>query len=158
LAGSRDLEKSVLHLQDENTRLKKQVEELSGLQVSRLKDELKSKAEQINGFTFIGASSELNSSEALKKLAYDLRNEIDNLVGVLGASIENKAHLCIIISDNLVNEKALDAGKMIRTISKEINGGGGGQKFFATAGGSNPAGINKAINAARNLLQSTANN
>jgi alanyl-tRNA synthetase len=75
----------------------------------------------------------------------------------LGTTVDNKAHLCIIISDNLVDEKSLDAGKIIRSISKEINGGGGGQKFFATAGGSNPSGISKAIEAARALLQSGAN-
>ena len=152
MLNAKDPEKGILHLQEENSRLKKQLEELTAMQVNQVKQELKSRAEQINGLTFIGASSDLNSSDALKKLAYDLRNEIENLVGVLGTTIENKAHLCIIISDNLVNEKSLDAGKMIRLISKEINGGGGGQKFFATAGGTNTGGINKAIEQAREMV------
>ncbi len=112
------------------------------------------KAEQVNGFNFIGAASELGSIDALKKMAYELRNEVENLVGVLGMTAEGKAYLCIIISDNLVKEKSLDAGKMIREISKEINGSGGGQKFFATASGSNPDGIPKAIATARELLHS----
>ncbi len=110
--------------------------------------------EQVNGFNFIGAASELNSADALKKLAYELRNGIKNFVGVLGTSVEGKAHLCIIISDDLIKERALDAGKMIRIISKEINGSGGGQKFFASAGGSNPNGTVIAIESARELLKS----
>jgi alanyl-tRNA synthetase len=110
--------------------------------------------EQVNGLNFIGAASELNSADTLKKLAYKLRNGIKNFVGVLGTSVEGKAHLCIIISDDLIKERALDAGKMIRIISKEINGSGGGQKFFASAGGSNPDGILKAIESARELLKS----
>jgi alanyl-tRNA synthetase len=82
LGHPKDIEKGIQHLQDENSQLKKQVEELTAQQVQRLKEELKTKAEQINGFRFIGAVSPLNSSEALKKLAYDLRNEVDNLVSV----------------------------------------------------------------------------
>ncbi|MBK9729754.1 MAG: alanine--tRNA ligase [Chitinophagaceae bacterium] len=155
LGNAKDAEKGIQHLQEENAQLKKQVESFTAMQVQQVKEMLKKTSENIGGIQFIGAATSLNSADALKKLAYDLRNEVENLVGVFGAEADGKAHLMIIISDNLVKEKSLDAGKMIRIISKEINGGGGGQKFFASAGGTHPAGINKAIEAARDGLNAT---
>jgi len=147
-----DLEKGIAHLQEENSRLKKQVEEFSAMQVNRIKEELKLKVQKIRDINFIGAEVSVSSAEALKKLAYDLRNETENLVFAGGAAFDNKATLCIIISDNLVNEKSLDAARIIKAISKEINGGGGGQKFFATAGGTNVNGISKALEAAKQMI------
>jgi len=151
LAGT-DLEKSISQLQEENSKLKKQVEQFEAQQVNQVKNELKSKAEKINGLNFIGAQVPLDSADSLKKLAYDLRNELENLVFAGGVALNGKAQLCVMISDNLVNEKSLDAGKIIKTVSKEINGGGGGQKFFATAGGTNPSGISKAIEMVKTML------
>ncbi len=154
LGNVKDAEKSIQQLLDDQAQLRKQVEAFTGLQVMQVKEALKAGVENIGGIHFIGAVTPLHSIEALKKLAYDLRNEMENFVGVLGTEIAGKAHLVIIISDNLVDGKGLDAGKMIRVISKEISGGGGGQKFFATAGGTNPSGINKAIDNSRELLKS----
>jgi alanyl-tRNA synthetase len=151
LAGN-DLEKAVSGLLDDNARLKKRLEQLELQQVHQLKEQLRSAVEKIGVINFIGAQVSLDSADALKKLAYDLRNELGNLVFAGGISLNGKAQLCIMISDNLVNENALDAGKIIRSVSKEINGGGGGQKFFATAGGTNPAGIRNAIEAVKKML------
>ncbi|MEO5675532.1 MAG: alanine--tRNA ligase [Chitinophagales bacterium] len=144
-----DPEKGIAQLKDENTRLKKQVEEFSSVQLNQLKKELKSRIENIHGVNFIAAEVSVSSPDALKKLAYDLRNETDNLFFAAGAAIDNRAHLCIIISDQLVKEKTLDAAQIIRDISREINGGGGGQKFFATAGGTNVKGIQTALKQAK---------
>ncbi|MBX7107172.1 MAG: alanine--tRNA ligase [Chitinophagales bacterium] len=155
LGNAKDVEKGIQQLLDEQAQLKKQVEAFTALQVQEAKEFLKSKVENIGDIQFIGAVTTLNTADALKKLAYDLRNEIENLVAVLAAETGGKAHLVIIIADNLVTGKSLDAGKMIRAVSKEIDGGGGGQKFFATAGGTNPSGINKAIEISRELLQSS---
>ncbi|MFI5135398.1 MAG: alanine--tRNA ligase, partial [Chitinophagales bacterium] len=149
-----DLEKSITQLQEENSKLRKQAEQFEAQRVTQLKNELKLRVEKLNGINFIGALVELDSADALKKLAYDLRNEVDNLVFAGGAAINGKAQLCVMISENLVNEKSLDAGKIIKTVSKEINGGGGGQKFFATAGGTNPEGITKAIDGVKKLITS----
>lgn len=147
-----DLEKGIVNLQDENAKLKKRLEHLELQQVNQLKEQLKSAAEEIGGIRFIGAHVNLDSADALKKLAYDLRNELDNLVFAGGISVNGKAQLAVMISDNLVSEKSLDAGKIIKAVSKEINGGGGGQKYFATAGGTNPSGIGNAIEAVKKLL------
>ena len=147
-----DPEKGIVQLQEENSRLKKQVEEFSAMQINRVKEELKAKVESINGINFIAAEVSVPSADALKKLAYDLRNEVENLFLVAGAAMDGKANLCIIIADDLVERKSLDAGKIIKAISKEIHGGGGGQKFFATAGGTNVNGITKAIALAKDFI------
>jgi len=153
LGNVKDIEKGVLHLQEVNVQLKQQVDHYTALQVGKMKENLKTTIEKIGDANFIGAECVLPDPEALKKLAYELRNEVENVVAVLGIALEGKAHLVIAIADNLVKEKSLDAGKWIRIISKEVNGSGGGQKFFATAGGSNPTGIKKAIDVARVLLK-----
>jgi len=147
-----DLEKSITQLQQENSKLRKQAEQLEAQRVTQFKNELKAKVEKLHGINFIGAQVELDSADALKKLAYEMRNEITNLVFAGGTAVNGKAQLCVMISENLVNEKSLDAGKIIKAVSKEINGGGGGQKFFATAGGTDPMGINNAIAMVRAML------
>ncbi|MFI5135900.1 MAG: DHHA1 domain-containing protein, partial [Chitinophagales bacterium] len=151
-----DLEKSITQLQEENSKLRKQAEQFEAQHVTQLKNELKSKVEKLSGINFIGAHVELDSADSLKKLAYDLRNEVNNLVFAGGTSVNGKAQLCVMISENLVNEKSLDAGKIIKTVSKEINGGGGGQKFFATAGGTKPEGISQAIDSVKKLITSVS--
>jgi alanyl-tRNA synthetase len=148
-----DPEKSFDQLQEENSRLKKSVEEFRWQQVNQLKEQLKSKTASINGVNFVAAELPLDSSEALKKLAYDLRNEVENLVFAGGLIAEGKVQLCIIISENLVKEKSLDAGKMIREAAKEIKGGGGGQKFFATAGGTHAGGLAMALEKVKAIIQ-----
>jgi len=72
---------------------------------------------------------------------------------VLGAEVKGKPSLSVIISDNLVTEKKLNAGNIVRELAKEIQGGGGGQPFYATAGGTNLSGLDKAIEKARSVIQ-----
>ena len=84
-------------------------------------------------------------TDDLRNMAFSLKKDVENLYAVLGAKIGGKAALCIIISDNLVAEKGLNAGQIIREISREIKGGGGGQSFFATAGGKEPGGLKMAL-------------
>ena len=142
----------VQHLLDENSSLKKQIENLVNNQITSLKNDLKTKVEKINGVNFIGGIVNLNDNDSMKKLSYDLKNEIENLVFVGGANANGKALLCVMIAENLVKEKNLDAKTIIKEIGKEINGGGGGQAFFATAGGTNLNGLQKAIDKARKLI------
>ncbi|MEM7104421.1 MAG: alanine--tRNA ligase [Bacteroidota bacterium] len=137
-------------LQDENKALKRQLEKLNSLQANLAKDKLKNSAEQINGLTFIGKKVDLDSSDAIKKLAFDLRKEYDNLFLVLGAELNGKANLTVALSDNLTSD--YNAGQIIRELAKEIQGGGGGQPFFATAGGKKVDGIIHAISKARTIL------
>ena len=92
------------------------------------------------------------TADTLKDIEQLYGPEVD-LFFITGAEIDGKAHLSLIISDNLVAEKKLDATKIIRELAKEIQGGGGGQAFYATAGGKNPGGLQAAIEKAKTMLQ-----
>jgi alanyl-tRNA synthetase len=94
----------------------------------------------------------MSSPAELKDLAFQLRGERDNLVCILGAEIEGKAHLVIMIADSLVKTTKLNAGEIIRKVSGHIQGGGGGQPFLATAGGKNPGGIREALQSAKKFV------
>lgn len=147
-----DVVKSVQAMSDENAALKKEIERYQLAQVHTIKEGLKSNAVAINGMHLIRAQVDLQNADLIKKLAYDLRNEIDNLVCLLGAEIQGKASLTLMISDALVETKGYDASKWIRELGKEIDGGGGGQKFFASAGGKKPDGIAAALLKVEGLL------
>lgn len=87
-----------------------------------------------------------------RDLAFKLAKEIKDLFLVIGTTEGNKSNLTLMISENLVKEKGLNAGNIIREAAKEIKGGGGGQAHFATAGGKNPAGLEKAFEKAKSFI------
>lgn len=152
LKNPKDVLKSVQQLLDEKSALEKQLEALLREKAKLIKSELLGKKENVNGVNFIAAQVELNSADAIKDLAYDIRQQVDSLFLVLGAEVNGKASLTLMLSDNLVKDKNLDAGKIIRELAKEIQGGGGGQPFFATSGGSNVNGIPKALEKAKSFV------
>ena len=152
LKNSTDIEKSIKKLIDENSALTKKIEELSKDAVKNIKQDLKNKIEKINDINLIISRVNITDSKAIKDLAFQLKGEINNLVLVLGAVTNNKPNLTVMISDNITKEKNLNAGNIIRQIAKEINGGGGGQAFFATAGGKDINGIDKALKLAKDIL------
>jgi alanyl-tRNA synthetase len=145
LKNPQDLEKSVRNLIDENAALQKQIEQFKRTKVRDLKSELINRIEKIKDVNLIAGKIEIDSAEAIRDLAFQVRRKVENLYMVIGANLDGKANLTIMISDNLVKEKELNASRIIKDIAKEIDGGGGGQPFFATAGGNNPGGIDKAI-------------
>ena len=151
LIKNNDLIKSVSQLLDENQKLKKQIEKLSSQKAGDLKLDLLEKAVDINGVNFIGSEIELDN-KSIKNLAFELTKKDENLVLVLATKESEKVTLTVAISKGLVEQKGLHAGNIIREISKEINGGGGGQAFFATAGGKNPSGIESALKKASEFL------
>ena len=142
---------SVKALQEENAKLKKQVQSLQKGKASNLKNELKNKVEKIKGIHFLAAEINLDQS-TIKDLAFQLGDEIDNLYFIIGSSIDGKAMLTVYISKNSTND-SLDAGKIVRELGKLIHGGGGGQPFYATAGGRNPDGIKEALEKAKGYIK-----
>lgn len=144
-----DLKKSIDQLLDEKTKLEKQVEKFEAVQLQATKKDLLSFIKKSDGINKIVAEVEVNGPEQLKTLAYELRNQVENLYCVLGCLFEEKPYLAVMISDNLVSEKQLNATHIIREISKDIQGGGGGQPFFATAGGKNQEGLKAALDKAK---------
>ena len=151
LKNAKDPVKAITSLQDENADLKKQIEALIKEKAKNIKVNLKNDITEINGINFLSCQIDLNAA-AVKDLAHELGNEVDNLFFFAGTEINGKALLTSYISKNLVEEKGLDAGKIVRELGKLIQGGGGGQKFFATAGGKNPAGLKEAISKAKEYI------
>jgi alanyl-tRNA synthetase len=152
LKNPKDVVKSLQGLMDQNSDLQKQVEQFMREKAVNIKGELLKKSQAINGINFIAEKIELDSADAIKNLSFDIRSQLDNLFMVLGADVKGKPSLSIIISDNLVKDKNLNAGTIIREIAKEIQGSGGGQAFYATAGGNNSKGIAKALEKAKSFL------
>jgi len=152
LKRPQDIKKAIDSLLEENTNLQKQVEAFSKEKSKQIVTELKKKVTNLNGINFVGEIIMVDNAGLLKDIAFQLKDSIDNLVFVAGAQCEGKANLAVMISQNLVENNKLNATAIIREIAKEINGGGGGQPFFATAGGKNPEGLAKAIAKAKSLL------
>ncbi|WP_118196703.1 alanine--tRNA ligase [Albibacterium indicum] len=151
LKGSNPL-KAIEDMINENHQLKKEVEKATLDKVKTLRDELAVSADDIGGINFIARKVDLDHADTVKKLAFSLKNSVDRLFLVLGADIQGKPHLSVMISDDLIKEKGFNASVIIRELAKEINGGGGGQPFFASAGGKNVEGLQRAIDKGRTLL------
>jgi alanyl-tRNA synthetase len=141
----KDLLKSVTALIEQNTELQKQINHLISEKIKTIKQSLKSNIKHNNGVNIISEVLSIESADAVKDLAFQLKNEVDNLFLVLGANVNGKPNLTVMISENLVKDKNLHAGNIIKQVSKEINGGGGGQPFYATAGGTKLEGLTTAI-------------
>jgi alanyl-tRNA synthetase len=101
---------------------------------------------------FLAAQVQATSADDLKKLAYDLRQTTPNLVLVLGAAIDGKPQLAVMLADEIAQAGKLNATTLVRELAKGIQGGGGGHPFFATAGGKNVAGLGAAIAKAEALI------
>ncbi len=135
----------VQELIDENTGLQKQIEEFTAEKTQQVKKAILHRIKNVNGLNIISEQIELPTADAIKNLSFELKNQVENLVFLAGAEIDGKALLSLILSDNLVKDKNMNATHIIRELAKEIQGGGGGQPFYATAGGKNPDGLNKAL-------------
>lgn len=154
LNNSKDPINALEELLTETIHLKKQVLIAKKAQAKDIKATLLQEAQLINGVNFVSANLELDNN-SVKDLAYQLRDELENAFVIIGNQNEGKVLLTLIIADNLVKEKGYHAGSIIRELAKEIQGGGGGQPFFATAGGKNVEGINTALKKARKMLSDT---
>ncbi|RTY83895.1 alanine--tRNA ligase [Flavobacterium sp. ZB4P23] len=148
LKNPQDILKAVHSIQEENVKLTKQIEFLVKDKVKNLKASLIAEIQEINGVQFLAKQVDLNP-EGAKDLAYELGNLGNNLFLVLATvnpeASGEKPMLTCYISKELVAEKNLNAGQVVRELGKFIQGGGGGQPFFATAGGKNVAGIQQAL-------------
>lgn len=138
---------------DENGALKKEVEKSITEKSLALKSDLEAKIQQVGQINFLSTIVDLPNAEAVKTLAYALKGTVTNLFLVIGAEFDGKPSLTVVLSDELAKEKGLNASTIVRELAKDIQGGGGGQPFFATAGGKNPAGLKLAIARAIDFLK-----
>ena len=146
-----DITKSVQQLQEENIYLKKELNNLQRLKSQVVFKEILVEIKEVKGISFLAKKVDMEGS-ALRDMSFELGKNFDNLFLVLGAIKGDKPIISCYISKALVSEKGMDARKVVRELGKYIQGGGGGQPFFATAGGKNTAGITNALNKAINLI------
>ncbi|NOQ73683.1 MAG: alanine--tRNA ligase [Crocinitomix sp.] len=144
LKKPKDAVKSINELIDKNNKLCKEIEELKRNQVKQIKAGVLAKVEEKNGVNFVSDILDLDGG-SIKDLCFQLKGEVDNLFAVIGGKADGKATLSIVISDELAKSKDWHAGNLVRETAKYIQGGGGGQPFFATAGGKDSSGLNTAI-------------
>ena len=142
---------AVENMNEEIAALRKEVQQLQKAQAKGLVSELEGQITEINGVNFLATKLNLDS-KGIKDLLFELGKKNDNLFVVAANETNGKATLSCYISKNLVKEKNLNASTVVRELAKHIQGGGGGQAFFATAGGKNPAGIDAALVEAREYV------
>ena len=157
LKAPKDVVKAVQLLLDERNALQKKVEALENEQVQQIKEGLLARIAPLNvnrnGAPFVLVEQvNVPTAEALKQLAYDLKAHVDNLALVLGTTINGKPHLAVLLPESLISERGLNAGQVVKDLAKHIKGGGGGQPFFATAGGTDATGLDAALMQGKALL------
>jgi alanyl-tRNA synthetase len=145
--------KAIEKLIEDKTALEKKIERLEARQLVGIRNELLQKDEIINGVTFIGDIVEVDNADALKKLCFDLKNNLNDYVAVLCANIGGKPFVAVGVSETVAAARDLDAGKLIKEhIAPLIKGGGGGQKTLATAGGQDAGKLQDVIETVKKIL------
>ncbi|GGB82826.1 alanine--tRNA ligase [Dyadobacter sediminis] len=152
LKGPTDLVKAVESLLDERNTLQKRIAALEHEKIQVLKTGLLARLEKHKTFSLVVEKVDVPNAESLKQLSYELRDQVENLIAVFGTEIAGKPQLSVFIAENIVQETGLNAGKIVKDLAKEIRGGGGGQPFFATAGGSDASGLERALERAKELF------
>ncbi|MBO6606014.1 alanine--tRNA ligase [Psychroserpens sp.] len=151
LNNAKEPVKALQSLQDENSQLKKQVEQLLKEKAQNVKGNLRNELTDVNGIKFLSKKLDLDAA-GIKDVCFELGSQYDDLFLLFGAENNGKAILSCYISKKLVESKDLNAGQIVRELGKYIQGGGGGQPFFATAGGKNPQGIDEALTKAKDFI------
>lgn len=149
----KDLVTATKNLLEERQMLEKKLEAFQQEQANQLKDQLAAKVVKQNGYSLILEKVAVPSADALKNIAYGLRNQFDDLLLILAADVDSKPQVTVMLGEKLAQTNQYHAGNLVKELAKEIEGGGGGQPFFATAGGKNLNGLNAVIEKARQLIK-----
>src|SRR5690606_2403179 len=152
LKNPKDVVVKVKSLMEENENLQKQIDVMIHEKAQHLKTELLQKIKSVNNVNIIAEEINLDNADAVKNISFEMRNQIENAFILLAFPSKEKTMLSLIISDNLVKERQWNASEIIRKISRHIEGGGGGQAFYATAGGKKPDGVSQAIKEALSVI------
>jgi len=152
LKQPKDVLEKVNALLEENAALQAKLDGFIAEKAKLIKAELILKATDHRGIRVIAELVDLPSADAIKDISFELRNQFTDLVFLAAASIDGKPFLSLIISDQLVKDKQFNATTLIRELAKSVQGGGGGQPFYATAGGKNLAGLTDAVARLKELL------
>ena len=151
--NAKDLQGVIEKYIDEHDSMKKEIEQFQNQAVERAKQKLIEKAKTVNGVTLITATLPMEAAQA-KDLVFKIRQEVSsNLLCVLGTVAAGKPMLSVMMSEDMVESHQLNAGQLVREAAKLIQGGGGGQPHYATAGGKNSDGLSAAIDKVVELAQ-----
>lgn len=151
LKNPSELSKAVADLVEKNAQLSRELESFKKQQAKAIRAELAAQFTEVNGVQFLAARVDLGPAE-IKDIAFSFRSEKANMFAVFGSAAEGKPTITCVISDDLVAARELNAGAVVRELAKSIQGGGGGQAFFATAGGKDPNGLDEAIKKAASFI------
>ena len=152
LKGAQDIRHAVEQLVEQRNQLEKEIQKLHQDKAGNLKSGLKEKAVERGAFKVIIDQIEIPNADTLKKLAFELKNEVNELILVLAADVAGKPQIAVMAPDSLISEGKIHAGTMVRELAKEIQGGGGGQPFYATAGGKDLTGLQKVVTRATEMI------
>jgi len=151
LKNPKDAIAAARNLLSEKLTLEKKLEEVNARQALHIKNTLAASAMVGNDRTLIIEQVQLASAEGLKSIAFALRNQFPNLLLILAADVEGKPHVAVMLGEALAAKKIVHAGQMVKELALEIEGGGGGQDFFAMAGGKKPEGLPGVIRKAKEM-------
>ena len=154
LKNPKDLKKTVENLVKENLANQKKIDEMNQQQDGQIKNTLKNNAKEINGKKLITYKGDFPSADSMKQVAFDLKREVSNLVLLIAANINDKPMLTVMLADDLV-KNGMNANEIIRKMAAAIKGGGGGQPFYATAGGKDITGLDEALKIGKELVEAS---
>lgn len=156
LKQPKNIAQALKQLLQQHDAMKKELAALQQMQRKHLVNDLINSTEQIGGVNFIGARLNVDA-KAAKDMAFQVKSKLPNLFLVLVHEYDGKPGIVIMIDEQLQSEKNLHAGKIIGELAKHIKGGGGGQPFFATAGGKDPGGLEKVLSESKKMIDSNIN-
>ncbi len=154
LKHPKDLKKTVENLVKENLSNQKKIEEMNQQQAGQIKNQLKNAVNAVNGKNLITYKGEFPSADSMKQVSFELKREVENLVLLIAANINDKPMLTVMLSDDLV-KGGMNANEIIRKMASAIKGGGGGQPFYATAGGKELSGLDEALKLGKELVEAS---
>jgi len=149
----KDIEKTIRDLVEEKNKLLKTVDHLQTEKAQLVKADLLDSVREKGDVSILVKKISLPNADALKKLSFELKNEINRIIAVLAADINGRPQVSVVISESMVEKYSLNAGSIVKELAREINGGGGGQPFFATAGGKDLAGLDRVISKAMDIIE-----
>jgi alanyl-tRNA synthetase len=141
----------------EKQELSKKIESLYQEKAAQLKMTLIENIREVGEYQLLFYLGDFPDADTLKQISFQLKQEFSGLVCIIGTESNGKALLSVMLGDNVQNNKAIDASQLIRQIARHIKGGGGGQPFYATAGGKDPSGLQEALTEAKQIVESSLN-
>ena len=152
LKNPKDIVAATRLLAEEKHNLEKKLEQLYKARSVQIAQELSQKVKKEKSLNFLAYKIILHDVNSLKDICYILRNQFDNLFLVIAAEIDGKPHVAVMLGEKIVESKKYHAGEIVKQLAKEIDGGGGGQPFFATAGGKKLEGLDSIVKKASDFI------